>query len=73
MELQVKFHSKMPLTSNVIGKRNFQKILKPFRESGVTVSKVGSDYTAHNGRVLVLKGMCGPNGYLVKALVGLIE
>lgn len=73
MELQDKFHSKMILTSTGIGKRNFQKILKSLREGGFTVSKVGSDYTAHNGRVLVLKGMCGPNGYLVKAMTGLIE
>lgn len=73
MELQTKFHSKMPLASTVIAKKNFQAILKSFRQGGFTVSKVDSGYTVHSGRVLVAKAIVGHSGYLVNSMEGLIS
>jgi len=70
---QVDFHSKMPVISKVIMKRDFQSILKTLKDSGFTVTKLDAGYTVHNDRVLVLKAMQGSQGYLVRMFEHLFE
>jgi hypothetical protein len=59
------------VVTRIWAKKDFQKILKSFRDNGLSVEKINSGYivykvSSEGSHTLMCKAMNGSNGYLVR-------